>query len=166
MRIGLPCSSVMSLANASRRSSMSWYAWYRYADRSYAVRADHGSKAAAAASIAARTSSTPASATESMTSPVAGFLDSKVRPDAAARHSPLMYSMVTTLLLDDLAFSIALGSQAEIGTPVRSNSARAAVIHPRSSRPRRPRAASASIPYRRAALSPRIFSFTAGVSSG
>ena len=37
-------------------------------------------------------------------------------------------------------------AQAEIGTPVRSNSARAALIHPRSSRPRRPRAAAASIP--------------------
>ena len=53
MRIGLPCSSVISLASASRRSSMSWCAWARYADRSYAVRVDHVANAASAASIAA-----------------------------------------------------------------------------------------------------------------
>jgi hypothetical protein len=84
----------MSFASASRRSSMSWWAWCRNAARSYAVRAAHCSNAAAADSTATRTSSTPASATESMTSPVAGFLDSNVRPEAAVRHSPLMYSIV------------------------------------------------------------------------
>src|SRR5829696_9634467 len=97
MRIGLPCSSVISLASASRRSSMSWYASYRYFERSYAVRVAHSPNAAAAASMAACMSATPPSAARPISSPVAGFVEANVAPDAASRHSPLMYSMRPTV---------------------------------------------------------------------
>src|SRR3954451_10732264 len=42
-------------------------------------------------------SATPPSATVPISSPVAGFVDANVAPDAASRHSPLMYSMDPTV---------------------------------------------------------------------
>jgi hypothetical protein len=89
----LPFSRLISLANSSARSVISSKALRRISDRARGAVAAQEAAASKAASTAAMASSTLPSATDAMTSPVAGSSTSK--RDAADTHLPPMNSSVS-----------------------------------------------------------------------